>query len=171
MIPKIIHYCWFGGKKKPKNVKKCIRSWKKYCPDFEIIEWNETNSPYLDCKYSKEAYECKKWAFVSDYIRVLVLYEQGGIYMDTDYELIRPIDNLLSNTIFAGFETETKIAAGIVGCAKENEMFKNWLKEYRMRSFLKENGEQDLTTIVSYFTAMFANLGIKLNNSYQSKLK
>ena len=169
MIPKIIHYCWFGGKKKPKSVKKCIRSWKKYCPDFKIIEWNESNSLYLGCKYSREAYECKKWAFVSDFVRVQVLYEYGGIYMDTDYELVRPIDVFLSNLLFAGFETETKIAAGIIGCHKGNKLFKKWLEDYHKRSFYKKDGVQDLTTIVSYFTKMFVNEGIKLNNTYQNQ--
>ena len=167
MIPKIIHYCWFGGKKKPKSVKKCIKSWKKFCPDYQIIEWNEFNSSYLGCAYSRQAYECKKWAFVSDFVRIDVLYKYGGVYLDTDYEIIRPIDKLLFHSFFAGFETKTKIAAGIIGCEKGNEMFKEWLKDYFKRSFIKEDGTQDLTTIVSYFTKILLNQGVKLTNTYQ----
>ena len=94
-IPKIIHYCWFGGNPLPDIVQKCIESWKKYCPDYEIIKWDESNFDVNCCDYAKEAYEAKKWAFVSDYCRFYVLNKQGGIYLDTDVELIKPIDNLL----------------------------------------------------------------------------
>ena len=89
MIPKKIHYCWFGGKPLNKLGKKCLKSWKKHFPDYEIIEWNESNFDLNCCQYVKEAYEAKKWAFVSDYVRYKVLYEQGGVYFDTDVEVIK----------------------------------------------------------------------------------
>ena len=114
MIPKKIHYCWLGGAKKPKLAKKCIKSWKKYCPDYEIIEWNESN---LDISsfplYTRQAYEKKKWGFVPDYIRCWLVYNYGGIYLDTDVELIKNLDDLLKNPSFFGFESEKSVALGL----------------------------------------------------------
>ena len=95
MIPKKIHYCWFGRGEKPKDALKCIESWKKFCPDYEILEWNEDNFDLTQNRYMKEAYEAKKWAFVSDYARLKIIYDNGGIYLDTDVEIIKPIDDLL----------------------------------------------------------------------------
>lgn len=95
MIPKVIHYCWFGGKEKPELVKKCIDSWKKYCPDWEIYEWNETNFDISLVVYMKEAYEMKKWAFVSDVARLMIIYLNGGVYLDTDVELTGSIETWL----------------------------------------------------------------------------
>ena len=92
MIPKIIHYCWFGGKEKPKDVLDCIASWKKYCPDYKIIEWNETNYDVHKNQYMSDAYKERKWAFVSDYARIDVVYTYGGIYLDTDVEVIKPLN-------------------------------------------------------------------------------
>ena len=99
-IPKIIHYCWFGGKPLNKLGEKCLKSWKKFFPDYEIIEWNESNFDVNCCQYVKEAYEAKKWAFVSDYARFKILYEQGGIYFDTDVEVIRPFDAILKEPLW-----------------------------------------------------------------------
>ena len=107
MIPKVIHYCWFGNNPKPKMVKKCINSWKKYCSDYEIIEWNENNFDVNYCDYVKEAYEAKKWAFVSDFARLWIIYNCGGIYLDTDVEIIRNLDELLNDKAFFGFEDNT----------------------------------------------------------------
>ena len=104
MIPKIIHYCWFGGNPLPELAEKCIASWKKYCPDYEIIEWNESNYDVHKSKFMEQAYERKKWAFVSDYARLDIVYTQGGIYLDTDVEIIRPLDDLLDCEMYAGFE-------------------------------------------------------------------
>ena len=97
MIPKKIHYCWFGRNPKPKLAEKCIASWKKYCPDYEIVEWNEDNFDIGMNAYTRSAYEQKKYAFLTDYARLLIIYEHGGLYFDTDVELIRPIDDLLEN--------------------------------------------------------------------------
>lgn len=104
MIPRIIHYCWFGGKEIPMQYQAYIDSWKKYCPDYEIKEWNESNFNINCCSYVKEAYNAKKWAFIADYARFFILYNYGGIYFDTDVELLRPIDTLVENGNFMGLE-------------------------------------------------------------------
>ena len=104
VIPKIIHYCWFGGKPLPEEAKKCIDSWKKYLPDYEIKEWNESNFDINSIAYTAEAYEARKYAFVSDYARYKILYEHGGIYFDTDVEVIAPMDDLLAKGPFMGQE-------------------------------------------------------------------
>lgn len=106
MIPKIIHYIWFGGNPLPELAVKCIESWKKYCPDYEIMIWDERNFDVSVCAYTKEAYDAKKWAFVSDYVRLKALYEYGGIYMDTDVELVKSLDGFLHEKAFSGFETK-----------------------------------------------------------------
>ena len=105
MIPKIIHYCWFGRGEKPKLAKKCIASWKKYCPDYELIEWNEDNFDINLNSYTKWCYENRKYAFLSDYVRLWVVNQNGGVYFDTDVEVIRNIDFLLDDQAFFGFET------------------------------------------------------------------
>ena len=99
MIPKVIHYCWFGGNSLPEEAKRCIESWKKYCPDYKIIEWNENNYDVNSNEYMKAAYKEKKWAFVSDYARIDVVYKYGGIYMDTDVELVKELDSFLNDRI------------------------------------------------------------------------
>ena len=103
-IPKVIHYCWIGGKTKPESVIKCIESWKQYCPDYEIKEWNENNLNIESNVYSKQAYEEKAWGFVTDYFRLWIIYNYGGIYLDTDVQIIRSFDSLLKGPAFAGFE-------------------------------------------------------------------
>lgn len=112
-MKKYIHYCWFGGKSLPKLAKKCIKSWKKYLPDYEIIEWNEKNVDLQECSFIKEAYESKMWAFVADYVRTKALNDMGGIYFDTDMEVIKNIDFLFENDTFLGVEDSGKIAVGV----------------------------------------------------------
>lgn len=114
MIPKVIHYCWYGGKRKPKLVKDCIQSWKKHLPDYKIIEWNEKNTD-LSHPFIKEAYAKKKWAFVADYIRLDILSQYGGIYLDTDMLLLKNLDGLLINKCFFGAEDENFINCAIIG--------------------------------------------------------
>lgn len=113
MIPKIIHYCWFGGKPKPKLVEKCIASWKKYCPGWEIIEWNETNFDLDTCEYTRFCYDHKRYAYLSDYVRLWAVAHKGGIYFDTDVELVKSPDALLDNGAFFGFEGTEFINTGI----------------------------------------------------------
>mgnify|MGYP001780597132 FL=1 len=113
MIPKKIHYCWFGRGIKPELARKCIQSWEKYCPDYEIIEWNEDNFDINQYPYLRWCYENRKWAFLSDFARLLVVYQNGGIYFDTDVELIRTPDELLMCNAFYGFENDENIATGL----------------------------------------------------------
>lgn len=132
MIPKKIHYCWFGRGEKPKLAEKCIRSWKKYCPDYEIIEWNEDNFAINMNGYTRYCYDNQKWAFLSDYARLAVIYEHGGIYFDTDVEVIRSFDDLLQNKAFAGFENEEFVASGLgFGAEPHNEAMRLMLEEYK----------------------------------------
>ena len=114
-MKKYIHYCWFGNKPLPKLAKKCIKSWKKYLPDYEIIKWSEENVDLEECPFIKEAYEKKKWAFVADYARTKAMYEYGGIYFDTDMEVTRNIDFLLEKESFIGVEDSNMIACGVWG--------------------------------------------------------
>lgn len=113
MIPKIIHYCWFGGNPLPPLAQKCIKSWKKYCPDYEIVRWDESNFDVNCCAYTAAMYEQKKWAFLTDYVRLKVVYDNGGIYLDTDVELLKPLDSCLGNKAFMGFETTGYVSTGL----------------------------------------------------------
>ena len=125
MIPKIIHYCWFGGKNLPPLAKRCIASWKKYLPDYEIKEWNESNFDINCCDYVREAYQAKKWAFVTDYVRLFVLVNEGGIYMDTDVEVIGSLDYFLENEAFSGLENSSYISTGIMASERNFKLFEN----------------------------------------------
>lgn len=142
MIPKKIHYCWLGGSPLPKSAVKCINSWKKYCPDYEIIEWNETNLDFENVPdFVKQAYEAKAWGFVPDYFRLWIIYNYGGIYLDTDVQVIRSFDPLLGNSAFAGFEIENSVALGLgFGAEKGNQMIKEHLELYNSISFKNEDG-------------------------------
>ena len=138
MIPKIIHYCWFGQKKLPKDIIKYIDSWKKYCPDYKIIEWNEKNFDINTNQWTKQAYESGKYAFVSDYVRLNAMYEYGGIYFDTDIELIKNIDNFLDCKVLLGFEgNDSAIGTGMMGFEKGNNFLKELLEEYKYKKFKK----------------------------------
>lgn len=131
MIPKKIHYCWFGGKPLPKKLKKYIDSWKKYCPDYEIIEWNEENYDVYKNQFISEAYRSQKYAFVSDYARLDIIYNNGGIYLDTDVELIASLDNLLDFQCFMGNEEEGLVNSGLgFGAVKYSGFLKKIMEEY-----------------------------------------
>ena len=145
-IPKVIHYCWFGKGKMPSLAEKCIASWKKYCPDYEIICHNEDDFDISENRYAKEAYEAQKWAFVSDYARLKVLYENGGIYLDTDVEIIKPIDDLIRENGFMGFDDNGVISTGLgFACEKGNELVKTLLADYDDISFVSPDGSYDIT--------------------------
>lgn len=159
MIEKVIHYCWFGGNPLTEDAKKCIASWEKYCPDYEIKEWNEKNFDVNVCAYTKEAYSREKWAFVSDYARVWILFNYGGLYFDTDVELINPIDDIVERGPFMGFENSIDLSSksitsgGInlglgIGSDKNNPIYKHILDYYNKQHFIDANGDNDITTIV-----------------------
>lgn len=167
MIPKKIHYCWFGRGELPKLAEKCIASWKKYCPDYEIILWNEDNFDINTCPYVKEAYENRKFAFVSDYVRLYAMYTQGGIYMDTDVEVVAPLDGYLHHQGFSGFEDVDRVATCIMACEKGFPLFETLLKDYDGRHFLKEDGSFDMTTNVVTITNILSNNGFVPNGEHQ----
>lgn len=168
MIPKVIHYCWFGRNKLPKLAIECIESWKKNLPDYKIIEWNEDNFDINSNQYVKEAYESKKWAFVTDYVRLYVLKEYGGIYMDTDVEVTQNLDEFLNCGAFSGFESNNYIPTGIIGAEKDNKWIERMLQEYDNKKFIKEDGSYDMTTNVVLITDITKKeFNIKLNNTYQ----
>lgn len=144
MIPKVIHYCWFGGKNKPKLIKDCISSWKLHLPDYEIKEWNEFNSD-LTPSFVQDAYQLKKWAFVADFIRLEVLYENGGIYLDTDMMLLKNFDDFLNSKGFIGVENRTSISCGVIGAEIHHPFIKKCLDYY---SVINLTGSTDLRTIL-----------------------
>ena len=167
-IPKMIHYCWFGGKPKPELAQKCIRSWKKYCPDFEILEWNEHNFDVSESPgYVQQAYACKRWAFVSDYVRLKALTEMGGVYMDTDVEVIRPLDPYLNHRAFAGFEHPERVQTGLLACEKDFPLFREFMAYYDTASFLREDGTPDVTTNVEILTGLCLQRGMVCNDRLQ----
>ena len=175
-IPKIIHYCWFGGGAISPENRKCMESWKKYCPDYKIIEWNEQNFDINKNHYAQQAYAAKKYAFVSDYVRLAVLYEYGGIYLDTDVELVRPLDELLEYKGFIGMEHSAPSPYGRtllvntgsgVGAEPGCGMIGKMLAAYRNASFLQETGEPDLRTCTQRGTPLFAKAGLQQKNEQQ----
>jgi len=167
MIPKIIHYCWFGRKPLPKMALKCIASWRKFFPDYEIKEWNEDNFDVNMIQYTKDAYAAKKYAFVSDYARFWILYHYGGVYFDTDVEVIRPMDDIIEKGAFMGVEVPSrklcmpKIAPGLgLGVTPGHDLYKNIIDRYSTLGFINEDGSFNLTTVVSYTTAILVDKGL-----------
>lgn len=167
-IPKIIHYCWFGKGEMPRIAEKCIKSWKKYCPDYQIMCWNEQNVDVSENRYAKEAYESGKWAFVSDYVRLKVIHEHGGVYLDTDVELIRPIDELIHQGPYMGFDEKGIVATGL-GFAAEpgNEIIGTFLKDYDDIPFILPDGSFDTTPCPDRNTEALKRLGMDLSNHDQ----
>ena len=169
MIPKKIHYCWLGGNPLPESAKKCIRSWKKYCPDYEIIEWNESNYDFTKNRYMKEAFEAKKWGFVPDYARLDIIYQYGGIYLDTDVEMVRPFDDLLKYAGFAGFESDRYVNLGQgFGAEPGNPVIKKLMDSYERTSFLNPDGSMNLTASPELNTATLADMGLCCDGSLQT---
>lgn len=168
-IPKKIHYCWFGGAPLPRLAKKCMKSWKKYCPDYEIICWNEHNFDISCNQYVKEAYEAGQWAFVSDYVRLKTVYEYGGIYFDTDVELIKPVEPLLSGKGYMGFDEKGIVATGL-GFAAEagNEIIGEMLKDYDHIHFVLPDGSYDMTPCPDRNTETLVRLGMDIENTNQT---
>lgn len=166
-IPKLIHYCWFGGKPKPDIVVKCMESWKQKLPGYEFIEWNESKFDVHSNPYVKEAYHAGKFAFVSDYVRVYALYHFGGIYLDTDVEVYQSFDDLLHHDSFWGFEQENFIATSTIGAAKGNKLIKRFLDSYQRKSFLRKDGSFDSLTNVAVVTELLQSMGLQPNGHYQ----
>lgn len=173
MIPKIIHYCWFGGNPLPESAKKCIASWKKFCPDYKIIQWDENNYNFKKNKYMSEAYQEKKWAFVSDYARVDVVYTYGGVYFDVDVELVAQIEPFLNDGLFCGWENrdkllekigqsyENSVAFGLgFGSEKGHPVLKRILELYEELSFYNADGTLNLIACPKYQTQVLEEFGL-----------
>lgn len=170
VIPKKIHYCWFGGKEIPVEYKNYMKSWEKYCPDYEIIRWDESNYDVYKNRYIREAYEQKKWAFVSDYARVDILYQEGGIYFDTDVEVIAPFDEFLVWDLFCGFEKGNYIAWGLgVGSVKAHPILKSVLDIYEKMPFIQEDGSLNLKTSPVIQSEVMEKYGFEKNGEFQLK--
>ncbi|WP_349400303.1 glycosyltransferase family 32 protein [Clostridium perfringens] len=158
-IPKIIHYCWFGEKEKSKLIKKCIESWKKELVEYEFFEWNETNYDVNKCIFTQQAYKQKKWAFLSDYARLDVLYKYGGIYLDTDMEVLKTFNDLLHNQIFIGVEDSKNLNAAIIGSSKNNSIIKEIISIYN-----QINNFDEFPTIPNVISNYFKKKGFNYEN-------
>lgn len=169
-IPKIIHYCWFGGNPLPNVALKCIETWKKYLPDYEIKRWDESNFDVNIIPYTRQAYEAKKYAFVSDYARFWILYKYGGLYFDTDVEVIKPLDDIIAAGPFMGCQnkydnTKSAIDLGVapgLGIASYNAhpIYKEILQLYDTLTFINEDGTLNLKTVVLYTTELLISHGL-----------
>lgn len=175
MIPKVIHYCWFGRNPLPESARKCVASWKAYFPDYEIKEWNEDNFDVNIIPYTKEAYEAKKYAFVSDYARFWVLYKYGGLYFDTDVEVIKSMDDIIARGPFMGIEVPANatgdvpmVAPGLgLGVTPGLGLYKELLDYYSDLHFVDTEGKINTTTIVKYTTEVLQSKGLRSINDIQ----
>jgi hypothetical protein len=183
MIPKVIHYCWFGGNPLPQKALKCISSWKKYCPDYQIKQWDESNFDVNACAYTKEAYKSKKYAFVSDYARFKILYENGGLYFDTDVEVIKSMDDIIERGPFMGCEPTAEsrlvVNAGLglaadVGLVlvenagqPEAELYKRIIDYYKRQHFISSDGDINTETVVTRVTRLLTKEGFKGNETIE----
>lgn len=163
-IPRKIHYCWFGGNPMSRKTIRFIEGWRSVCPDFEIVCWSEDNCDMQENEYVSGAYRCGKWAFVSDYFRLKALYEQGGIYLDTDVELLKPFGELLELRGFMGFESSSDIGTCVIGGEKGHEFFRQALEAYQGRTFCPEN----VTTNVRILTDLLRRSGLEPDGTRQS---
>lgn len=168
MIPKVIHYCWFGHNPLPPLAERCIASWKKYLPDYEIKEWNEDNFDVNQIPYTEQAYRNKKYAFVSDYARFKILYEHGGIYFDTDVEVIKPIDDILAKGAFMGLEQDVSdglaCAPGLgIACAPKAKLMKSLIDLYQDLQFENSDGNINTKTVVEHTSELMIQDGISIH--------
>lgn len=150
----------------PKLMKKCLKSWKKFCPDWKIVRWDEDSFDINSTLWTKQAYEARKFAFVSDFVRLKALYEMGGVYLDTDVELVQSIDKFLKHEAFSGFESETMVQTGIIGAEKENAVIKSWLDYYEGRAYLVD-GKPVMVPNVSHITENLQARGLVMDDSLQ----
>ena len=158
MIPKIIHYCWFGRGEKPSQAQMCIESWKKILPEYQLKEWNEDNFDINQNRYVREAYENRKFAFVTDYVRLYALYNEGGVYMDTDVEVLGSYDPFLHHHAFSGFETDGNVPTGMMAAEKGSLWAKDLLDQYADRVFVQLKSIYYMTTNTTVITNdMFDN--------------
>ena len=167
MIPKIIHYCWFGKKSMDELSLKCLESWNVHLPDYELWLWDEDKFDTNSSHFTKEAYEAKKYAFVTDYVRLYALKNYGGIYMDTDIEVIKNLDKFLAFPAFAGFQDSKNIQTGLIGSEKNGKWITELLEYYQDRHFVLPNGKLDTKTNVTIITQHMLTKGFVPNNQHQ----
>ncbi len=171
MIPKIIHYCWFGKDEMPDNIKSYIKTWEEKCPDYKIIKWSEENFDVNMSKFSRQAYELKKYAFVSDYARFYALNKFGGIYMDTDMELLKPLDDFLNNDFFMGYEenrADSLITTCIIGSAAGYDFNRQVMDMYDRMDFIRSDGSYEMTPNTVFITdILHKKHGIKTSSEYE----
>lgn len=169
MIPKIIHYCWFGRGEMPQLAQDCIASWHRHMPDWNYILWNEDNFDVNSTPYTKEAYEAKKYAFVSDFVRLKALHDMGGVYMDVDFECYQPLDPLLCHQAFAGFEgsKHLPLMMGVCASAPHGLWISEQLENYSGRHFINNEGVEDLTTNVVFISSKMRENGFIQNGKEQ----
>ena len=175
MIPKKVHYIWLGRNEKNERIKHCIESWKKYLPDYEIIEWNEDNLPMEYNDFFKQAYVNKKWAFASDVARLYVLYKEGGIYMDTDVEIYKPLDEFLNNEGFIGFEDKHYLSTATIGSVANNPIIKTILDYYSCIDFKMYEDWRDYIkyqeTSPCIYSNIFGILGLDRDTDKEQYIK
>ena len=171
MIPKIIHYCWFGGNPLPESAVRCMESWRRFMPDYEYVRWNEDNFDVNAMPYTQEAYAEGKFAFVSDVVRLKALKERGGIYLDVDFEVFKSFDDLLHNTAFAGFEgsKSNPVMMGVLGSVPDGRWVSQQLERYDGRHFMVD-GILDLTTNVNFVFDWMKEHGFLANGEEQDFL-
>lgn len=168
MIPKVIHYCWFGKKPLPELAERCIKSWHTFCPDYKIVEWNEESFDISTAPlYVQQAYDAKKYAFVTDYVRLWAMTNFGGIYMDTDVEVRKSLDQYLLNEAFSGFENSTQIPTGIMASEAKYSLFEELLDEYDSIAFINDDGSYNITTNVVRITNACKKYGFIPNGKLQ----
>ena len=168
MIPKIIHYIWVGENPLPKLAIECIKSWNEKCPDYEIKLWNEENLSIEECLFAKQAYDNRKYGFVTDYLRLKVVYEHGGIYLDTDVEVLKSFNELLSLEAFFGFENDEHIATGLgFGAKKGCVLLRELMNQYENTSFVKDDGTFDMIACPQRDAVIFKKFGLKSGNMLQ----
>lgn len=168
-IPRVIHYCWFGKGPIPEKERQCIETWKIYFPRYELKMWNEDNFDYGSCPFARQAYENKKYAFVSDYARAKILYEYGGIYLDTDVKILKSFDNLLENAEgVVGFERKAFIGTAVIACQPHDPCMKELLAYYETHEFIQKDGSFDNIANVSVLTDIMKEQGLVLGGERQT---
>lgn len=168
MIPKTIHYCWYGGKRLSHRAEQCIKSWRKYCPDYTIIQWDESNTDFSENEVLKKAFEEGKWALVSDIVRLMAVYKYGGIYMDTDVELLKPLDAFLAHKAYFGFENKFRINTGHgFGAEAQQAIVKELLDCYKKEIFWKTDGTYQFMACPKLNSKVFFERGLEEGDSFQ----
>lgn len=166
-IPKIVHYCWFGGGEIPPKEKNCIETWKLFFPEYEFRLWNEENFDVNECSFSRQAYEHKKYAFVSDFARAKVLYEYGGIYLDTDVKILKAFPESTMKNGYMGFERRAFLGTAVLASVAENDSIKELLNYYETHDFVQKDGSFDNIANVSILTDIMKEKGLILGGERQ----